>query len=164
MQGGLGLLLVLGDDHALAQGQAVGLDDSRVLALGLDVLQSGGGVGKDLIPRGGDAVLLHQVLGEHLAGLNLGGGGVGAKAGDTRGLQEIHHAGGQGVVRGHKHQIHLLLLGQGQHALLVHGVYREARCVPADAPVARGAEHRLNLGAFFQLADNGVLPPAAADN
>ena len=80
-----------------------------------------------------------------------GGGGVGAEAGNARGLDEVHHAGGQGVVRGHEHQIHLFFLGQGQHALLVHGVYRETRRVPADAPVAGAQYSASTRGLSFSL-------------
>jgi len=76
-----GLLLVLADQHALAQSQAVGLDNHRVLALGLDVRHDLSRVIKRLILRGGDAVFLHQVLGEHLGRLDAGSGLVRAKGG-----------------------------------------------------------------------------------
>ena len=108
-------------------------------------------------------ILLHQVFGKHLAGLDLGSGGVGAKAGDPRGLDKVHHTGSQRVVGRHKHQIHRFFLRQGQHPLLVHGVHWEALSVPADAAVAGGTIDSLHLGAVFQFADNGVLTAAAAD-
>ena len=77
-----GLLLVLTDQHALAQCKAVCLDDHRVLALGADVIHDLCGVIEGLVLCGGDAVFLHQILGEHLGGLDAGSGLVRAKGGD----------------------------------------------------------------------------------
>ena len=63
--------MVGGDDDALAQRQAIGLDDNRVLVFLLDVGERLGRVVKHLIGGGRDVVLLHQILCKDLAGLNL---------------------------------------------------------------------------------------------
>ena len=156
------LLLVLADEHALAQCQTVGLDDHRVLALGLDVLHDLGGVVKGLVLCGGDAVFLHQVLGEHLGGLDAGSGLIRAKSRDAHCCQRIHHAQSQRVVLRHHNVIELFFYGKAHHGVHIGRLDVFALCVIADAAVAGCAPDLAAVRAFFQCLDDGVLAAAAA--
>ena len=159
-----GLLLVLADEHALAQRQTVRLDDHRVLALGLDVVHDFGGVVEGLILSGRDAVLLHQVFGEDLGGLDAGSRLVRAEGRDADLRQRIHHAQCQRVVLRHHHIIELFLRRKGHHGLHIGGLDVLALGVVADAAVARRAPDLAAVRALLQRLDDGVLPPAAADD
>ena len=75
----------------------------------LDVVHDLGGVVEGLILRGGDAVLLHQVLGEDLAGLDAGRGLVRAEGRDADLCQRVHHAQCQRVVLRHHDVVELFL-------------------------------------------------------
>ena len=158
-----GLLLVLADQHALAQRQAVGLDDHRVFALGLDVLHDLGRVIECLILGGGDAVFLHQVLGEDLGCLNAGSSLVRAKGRDANLCQRVHHAQRQGVILRHHDIIKFFFGRKGHHGLHIRGLDVLAPSVIADAAVARRAPYLAAVRALFQRLDDGVLTPAAAD-
>ena len=159
-----GFLLVLADQHALAQGQAVGLDDHGILALGTDVRHDLGRVVEGLVLGGGDTVFLHQVLAEYLAGLDAGRGFVGAKGRDADRRQGVDHAQGQGVILGNDYIVKGFLFGKGDHGVHVGGGDGLAVGIVADAAVAGCAPDLGAEGAFFQCADNGVLAPAAAYN
>ena len=145
-----GLLLVLADEHALAQRQTVRLDDHRVLALGLDVRHDLGRVIKRLILRGGDAVFLHQVLGEHLGGLDAGSSLVRAKGRDAGLCQLVHHAQGQRVILRHHDVIKFFLNGKAHHGLHIGGLDVLALGVVADAAVAGGTPDLAAVGALFR--------------
>ena len=159
-----GFLLVLADQHALAQGQAVSLDNDGILALGADVLHDLGGVVKGFVLCGRDAVFLHQVLAEHLACLDAGSGFVGAKGRDTDSSQGVDHAQRERVVLGNNDIIKGFLFGKGDHRVHIGGGDGLAVGIVADAAVAGCAPDLGAEGAFFQCADNGVLAPAAAYN
>ena len=162
LQAVLGLGLVLADEDALAQGQAVRLDDHRPLALRADVREGLGGVVEGLVSGGGDAVLFHQILGKHLGRLDAGGRLIGAEGRDAHRRQGVHHAQGQGVVLGDHHIIELFLFGKGHHGLHVGGLDVLAPGVEADAAVA-GRAPDLGAGrALFQGPDDGVFAAAAA--
>ena len=158
------LLLVFADQHALAQCQTVGLDDHRVLALGLDVLHDLGGVVKGLVLCGGDAVFLHQVLGEHLGSLDAGSGLVRAKGGDAHLCQRVHHAQCKGVVLRHHNVIELFFHCKAYHGIHIGGLDVFALGVIADTAVARCAPDLAAVGALFQCLDDGVLAAAAANH
>ena len=109
-------------------------------------------------------VLGHQILGKDFAGLDDGGVRPGAEGGDARILQGVHHAQGQGVVRGHHDEVHRVLLGPGHHGLHVRGLDGHALGHLGDAPVARGAVQLGHLGTLSQLPADGVLTAASADD
>ena len=157
----LGLLHGLGHNDTLAQSQTVSLDHDRG-ALSFHIGQSGVHVGKGLIFGGGDVVLLHQVLGEDLAGLNDGGVRGGAEGRDTRRLHGVHHAQSQGIIGGYHHKIHGVALGPLHHAVHVGGGDGNALGDGFNAAVAGGAVEPGDMGALGQLPADGVLPPASA--
>ena len=158
------LLFVLADEHALAQRKAVGLDDHRILALGLDVLHDLGGVVEGLILRGGDAVLLHQVFGEDLGGLDAGRSLVRAERRDADLCQSVHHAQCQRVVLRYHDIVELFRLCKTHHRLHIGGLNVDAVGVIADAAVAGRTPDFAAVGALLQCLDDGVLASAAAND
>ncbi|MPN39501.1 hypothetical protein SDC9_187029 [bioreactor metagenome] len=78
------------DQHTLAKGQPVGFQHQRELMRLLDIGRRRVGIGKHLVPGGGDAVLFHQALAEHLAAFDLRRGSRGAKRGNAHRVQPVH--------------------------------------------------------------------------
>ena len=110
-------------------------------------------------------VLLHQILGEHLAGLNAGGLGIGAEAGDACLMQAVHAAQSQRIVRGHNSEINGVCLGKLHDCGKVLGTdLGDTDGVRRDAAVAGEGVDGLHRGIFFQLFDNGMFAAAAANN
>ena len=87
-----------GNDHALAQGQAIRLDHEGVFGRAAPGLRFPA-VGK--LPRfgRGDAVPPHEVLGENLRRFQPRGGGGGTEDALSRPLEGIDDSGCQGIVR-----------------------------------------------------------------
>ena len=152
----------LGNDHTLAQGQTVGLDD-RGDGGGFQILEGGGHIVEHFIFRRGDAVLLHQILGEDLAALDDGGIGPGTEAGNALGFQSIHSTQHQRIVRSNDRIVDLVLHSKFRDLGNVRCPDGHADRVPCDAAVAgQGIDNLYGL-IFFQLLDDGVLTTAAAD-
>ena len=145
---GDGLILGHGDRHALAERQTVRLDHDR-RALLLDIGDGVRRVFKHGIARGRDAVLFHQFLGKGLGALNDRRVFARAEGADTRFFQRIHHAERRRVVRRDHHQIGLVLLGEGHHAVDVGRLDVHALGFLRDAAVARRAPDIVHLGAFL---------------
>src|SRR3546814_3083907 len=81
-------------DHALAGGQAVGLDHDR-RALVADVCERVVQLRMDGVVRGGDTVAGKEILGEGFASLQLRGGGGGAEDAQALGAEAVDDAGDQ---------------------------------------------------------------------
>ena len=113
--------------------------------------------------RRGDAVLLHEVLGKHLAALDDGCIGPGAEAGNALFLQCIHSAQHQGIVRGHNGIVNFVF-----HRKIYN--FGNIRCpdghthrILGNAAIAGEGVNGLHGFVLFQLLDDGVLTTAAAD-
>ena len=100
--------------------------------------------------------------GENLAALNAGGLGVRPEAGDSRLVETVHAAQGQGVVRGHHHEVYGVFLGPAYHAVYIGGLYGDTFCHLGNTCVAGGAEQLRHLGRLGQLPADGVFAPAGA--
>ena len=98
LDGAVGLGHVAADQDAFAQRQAVGFDGATSAQRG-GKARRGGGVGEGARARGGDAVLLHEPLGEDFGGLELGGLPVRAPDAQPVFLPQIHDAQRQRIVR-----------------------------------------------------------------
>ena len=89
--GGFGFVQVHGDDHALARGQAIGLDDDG-RALLVQVGQGRLDLGEVAIGGGGDPVAGEEVLGEGLRAFQLGGAGGRAEDIQAALAEQVDHA------------------------------------------------------------------------
>ena len=157
-----GLLPGLGNDHALAQGQTVGLDD-RGDGGGFQILEGSVQIIEDLVLCRGDAVFLHQVLGEDLAALNDGCVGAGAKAGNPLFRQRVHSAKDQRIVRRDHRIIDLVLRGKFHNPGNIRGADGNADRIGGNTAVSGQGVNRFHGRILFQLFDDGVFPSAAAD-
>ena len=159
-----GLVPVGAQNHALAQGQTVGLHHKAAFRLGVQVADRPVIIVEGFVSGGGNAVFLHQVLGEHLAALDDGGLLVGAEGGNARLPEHVHQPQAQRIIRGHHHIVHLLLLAEGGDARHIGGLEGHQFAQGGHAAVAgRGIELR-DSGVFRNPGGNGMLASAAAHN
>ena len=91
LERGAGLLACLGQDHALARGQAVGFDDHGRRAF-LDMAQGRLELGEFAEAGGGCAGGVQHLFGEALGAFEHGGGGGRAEAGEARSLHLVDDA------------------------------------------------------------------------
>ncbi len=103
-KGFLSLIDRFGDDDPFSLRQAIGLDDDGRFLL-LDIFTGGLIIGEGSAAGAGNAVPLHQVFGEDLAPLYLGGGSGRTKDGHTGGLKAVDDAGGQRRLRADDRQV-----------------------------------------------------------
>jgi hypothetical protein len=156
---GARLPLVRGDDHALAGGQHVGLQDRRVGGTG-EVSGRLLPVAQDEVRRGRHAAAFHQLLRVRLGALDARGRRGGAEGGDARRGQLVDEAGHERGLGTDDDEIDRALAGHADEV-----VCRQALDpVAGDAGVARRSEHLGLLGAPEQRADERVLAPSAADD
>ena len=109
-------------------------------------------------------VLLHEIFGEDLAAFNDGGVCPGAKAGNAHLFQGIHTAQDQRIVRSHHGVVNFVLHGKFHNAVNIRSPDGNAGRVRGDASVSGQGKNFGNFRVLFQAADNGVLPPAAAND
>ncbi len=159
----LGLRHGVSHNHALACCQTVRLDHYGRCLL-LEILRGFGVVREAGAPGAGDAVFLHQILGEYLARFYLGGGTGGTEDGDTQLLEAVYDAVCQRRLRSDHHQPDAFFLDGFDQRIDVLSpgaqVTGDLRC----AGIARRDINLLGFGALSQLPDDGVFPGAAPDN
>ena len=108
------LLVVVGDDDALAGRQAVGFDHERPGVLHLQAAQ--GVVEVVVAPEaaGGRPGVVHDVLGEGLAALELSREPAGTEHRQLVLGEEVGEAGDQGRLWADHGEVDVLLLGEGE--------------------------------------------------
>ena len=123
-----------------------------------------GGRAEDPVVGRRDARLAHQLLGEDLAPLELGG--VLARAEDPQplALEGVDDPEGQRLLGPDDRQPDPLALGELDQAAGVVRLDRDVLGVERRARVARCAEDRLDPRRLLQLPAEGVLPPPLADH
>ena len=152
-------------DHALAGGEAIGLDHDRC-ALLADVGQRGVHVGVHGVERGGDVVAGQEVLGVGLAAFQLRGGGGRPEDAQASSAEAVDHAGHQRYLRADHGQRHAFGLGQRQQAVDVSDFHRHvaALAFTGSAGVAGRHDHFGDTGGLGQLPCQGVFAAARADD
>ena len=163
MQRRRSFLFILGNDNALAQSQTVRLDHRGIFSLFPYVSEGVSSIGKYLIFGRGNTILFHQAFGKHLAALNFSCFGIGTETGEPCYLQRIHHSRPQRVIRGNNYEINTFFFRKGKHSLLIHSVDRNTFRITGNTAVARCAVKFFHLGAFFQLAHDGMLSASASN-
>ena len=154
-----------GDDHALACGQAVGLEHGQVVGMiteVLDPLVRRGGALEQLARRVGDAGPLHHGLREPLGRFELGGLAAWTEGQDAAGVERVHQSRCQRRLRADDDQID----PEGQRCMdKPRDVGVEDRQVFAERRRARVAGRADQLVADRAARDRpgqGVLASAAA--
>ena len=158
-----GFFLGHGDRNTLAERKTIRLDNDRRAVLP-DVLDRVRRVLKNSVACGRDIVFLHQILGKGLAALDDGSVLARTEGADACGLERVHHAERERIIRRDHNEIRLVLLRERDHAVDVGRFDGNALRLSGDAAVARGAPDMVSLGALLQCMDDGVLTAAAADN
>ena len=158
VEGRARLALVGRDDHALARGEDVRLQDGRVRGAG----EVGGGllaVAEEDVRRGRHPAPLHQLLGVGLRALQPGRGSGRPEGGDARGRQVVDQARHQRRLRPHHDEVDLALARDRD------GVVVEALDPVGGDPGVAGRRQDLGvLGTAPKRAHERVLAPAAADD
>ena len=159
----LSLLHRLGDHDALPQSKSVRFhDDGRglLLHIGYRLFQ----IGEVFIRRSGDSVFFHQPFGENLAAFNDCRVFSRSEARNSGGFQFIHSPQDQGIIRGDDSIVDPVFLRKfdlGGNILCRNG---DAFRIRSHASISGQRVDCLCLRAFFQGADQCVLPSTAADH
>ncbi len=160
-------LVGLGQGHghhdAFAGRQAIGLDhDGRTHLVHVGV--GGRGVGERVVFGRGNAVTLHEGLGEGLGAFQLCGRPGGAENAQPMGAELVHHARGQwrfGPDHGHTDLFLLRPLTQRLH---VGDGHVDQALVTRRAAIARCDVDHLHLAGLGQFPGQRVFPAAATNN
>src|SRR3990167_1165172 len=162
--GVFGFLQGHGDDHALACGQAVGLDHDRRA----DFLQVGQGrldFGEVLVVGCWDVLACEEILGKGLGAFQLRSGGGGAEDIQLARTEQINHAFNQRRFRANDGQLHILF---GEVSQLLNGQNVDGDVLAlgfnGGAGVARGDEDFLDALVLRHFPGQGVFTTAAADD
>ena len=145
------------------RGAALGADDERDLARE-DVVLGVGGRAEDAIVGRRDARLAHQLLGEDLAPLQLGGVLAGAEDAQALAVEGVDDPVGEGLLGADDREADPLApgeLGQGAEVARLDG---DVDGVEPGAGVPGCAEDPPDAGRLLQLPAEGVLTPPLADH
>jgi hypothetical protein len=163
-EGGQGLGLVLGQHHALAGRQAVGLEhDGVAVGPGPDEGLAFRQVHHRPAGGAGNAVADHEVLGEGLAPLQPGRGGLVAEDRHPRGPHRIGHARHQGRLGAHHHQVGAVGGAPARHDRRILRVQGEARAQFGQAVAAGDRDQLHGRGRSLELQGHRIFPAAGAE-
>ena len=158
---GLRFLQILGNHHALAGRQAVVFEDGRERT-GRDIGKCFVVVRKSLIGGCGNAVFLHEPLGELLGALDGRSSLRVAEHREACGAEGVRQTGRQRRLRPDDRQVHGILNREVLQPLDISIFQGHVECLLTDAGIPGGAINLGDLRAPAQRIDNGVLTPAAA--
>ena len=160
---GMGLGHGLGDDHALARGQPVGLDhDGCALCrhVGLGAVE----VGEMRVGGGGRPAGIADGLGEGLGRLELRRRAGGPEDRDARIAQRIGHPGGQRRFGARDHQVDRVLAREFRDRAAILDVERCAGGDLGDPGIARGHDQLVAFGVLHHRPCQRMFAaPAAQD-
>ena len=162
-EGRLDLLLVHADAHALAGGEAVGLEHDRDAELRDGLAGLGLGADDDVVGRR-DLGGAHDLLGEGLAALHAGGGLDGAEGGEAGLLEGVHDAEAERDLGADDGEVGAVLLRPGDEPGDVLGGDRDVGGDRGGAGVSGGAEELRGGVVLVQLPGDGVLAAAVSDD
>ena len=119
---------------------------------------------EDPIVGRGDGRLPHQLLGEKLAPLELGGFLSRAEDPQALALKDVDDPLGQRLLRADNRQADSLALGELEQAPVIARLDRHVLRVERRSGVARRANDRRHAGRFLQFPAKSVLTPPLADH
>ena len=138
-------------------------DDQRDLAR-QHVMLGVGPRAKDPVVGRGDGRLPHQLLGEELAPLELGGFLAGTEDPQSLALKYVDDPLGQRLFRPDDRQADSLALGELEQAPVIARLDRHVLAVKCRSGVARSTDYRRHAGRFLQFPAKSVLSPSLADH
>ena len=151
------LFLRVGDDHALAAGESFDLDDRRIVGL----LERCFSLVRRIADRrlsGWDLVLVHEVFGEDLGALQLGGQPAGTEDRQAALLELVDDSERERKLGSHDGEIHLQLFGEIGDLDDVRGTDIDAVRHLGDARISRRCIDFLYEGGLPKLPRDRVLP------
>ena len=157
------LLLAGGDDNALTSGKAVGLHHEHLHASSealCDVRLGARLLGKAAIRSSGNAMALHELLGEALGPFHLGTLGTRAKGGDALGAHRIGNAGHKRGLGTDYHKPHAMLGGIVGHCGGVVDVKLDVRRNSSRSTVAGSNVECIAQRRSLERDRNGMLATA----
>ncbi len=164
------LLGRVGDDHALARGEAVGLEDGEP-AVGVELAdERQGRVGlaarERARPRHPDAGRRGDLVAERLRRLERGRGPVGPEDRDPRGAQRVGDPDRERRLRPDDDELRRHGARERDDRGRVERVdgHGADACLAGDAGAARGDDDLVDAGLGRELPREGVLAPAATDD
>ena len=161
---GTRLLVVLGDGHALAGRQAVGLDDQWEGRFGVEAAQCVVQVVVAAVRAGRRLRVAHDLFGERLAALELRCLAAGTEDEQAVVGEEIADAGDQRRLGTDHGEVDLLTASEGEQRGQILGVDGHVVGFVAGAGVARRAEELRGEPGGGERVDEGVLPAATTDH
>jgi hypothetical protein len=170
VDGAIGFFDRVADQNAFAEGEPVDFNRAAAFELAREIFG-----GSDVAERagfgGGDAVFLHEVLGENFGGFELGGFFVCAPNAVAAGLEEIDDAEGEWVVWTDDGEVGFVLFDEVQEGGKVFGadwnVLDEGAVLEAfegDAGVAGGAPELGGVRGLGEFPDEGVFAAAGTED
>ncbi len=163
--GGFGFVAPVGDHHALAGRQTVGLDHHRQRTCA-NVRQRGGQILEGLVGGGRNGVPAQELLGVGLGTLQLRGGLARPEAAPAGGGEGVHHTGHQRAFRADHGQIDRLALRkrqQARHVLAGDGDVAHLRL--GGRPRIAGRDvNALDAWRLRQFPSQGVLAAAGTNH
>src|SRR5690606_10859627 len=163
VDGGMRLADIGGNHHALAGGEAVGLDDDRGAAA-LDVRMGRGGVGEGLVGGRRDAMALHEGLGEILGGFELRRRARRTEDLESARTEDVDDSLGQRRLGADDGEADLLALGERGEGQRVGNRDVARPGFARGAAVARRDDDLLDPGRARQAPGQRVFAPARADH
>ena len=157
VDGVAGLALVLGDDHALAGREHVGLQHGGIRGAG-EVRRRLLAVAEHHVRGGGHAAVAHQLLGVCLRALDARRRAGRPEGGDAGGAQGVNEACHERRLGAHDDEIDLTLPGRLDHVATRQALHS----VPGDPGVARRGQHLERAAPAEERADDRVLAAARA--
>ncbi|BDZ48100.1 hypothetical protein GCM10025867_03410 [Frondihabitans sucicola] len=158
-----GGVAVVRDEHALARGETVGLDDVG----GAELVERGGGLGQVAGAdgaAGGHARFVHDPLGEGLGALERRGALAGAEDGDAVGAQDVGDAGDEWGLGTHDDELDVVLERVLRHDLAVGRVEVDHFDVGCQARVAGGGDDVVPCAFAEESRDDGVLASTGTED
>ncbi len=150
---------VCGDDHALAGGEPVGLDDDGQALRG-HISLGRGRVVEAAIGGGGDAVFGAEILGEALGAFELRRGPRRPEHLDAGRFEIVGEPGHQRRLGPDHHQVDVVLPAEADHRRMVGHVERHAVGDRGDPGIARRAIEPVEQGALPELPGERMLAAA----
>ena len=153
---------VCGDDHALAGGEPVGLDDDGQALRGYISLRRGRII-EAAIGRRGDAVFGAEILGEAFGAFELCRRPRRPERFHASRFEIVGEAGDERRLGPDHHKPDVLLFAEGDDGFMVSDVERHAFGDLRDPGIARRAIEPIQHGALLELPGERMLAPPASD-
>lgn len=163
-EGGQGLGLVLSQNHPFSGSEAIGLEhDGKAVRPAVDETLARAQIGHGVAGGAGDGMAEHELLGEGLAPLQVGRGGVMAENRNAQGPDGIRHARHQGHLRPGHHQPGAVRSTPGGHFGRALQIQHHTESQLGQGIAARSRDQIDGLSRSLELQGQGMFPATGAE-